>query len=744
MGKRRGVKPSKGREKGPGKSTGGAPFPQYSTSPAEAATGGGLLAYAPWKELLAILIIVAIGLGVRLEDLRDWTAHPEIAMYHGQPLLTTFDGYFYLSLAKDIKEGSYTPVDYKRNIPQGWPRRFPPPLLSWIGARVSQLTGASLDWVGAVLPAFLGMLLMVPIYLLGRFYGGPICAATGSLVGLLSFYYVYRSSLGWFDTDCMNVTWATSITAALLWFGVERRRRRYIWFTAALLLYGLFLLWWDSTPAVATAVSAVPLAIALLFFYRPPRREGLLFLGALAVMAAGVLVWQGWDLPIRIVKHVWSQYQYISTKHPVGLWPAIGETISEQEIPTFREVVFKTAGSMPAFFCACVGLAWLFYWRPKDSLFLSVALILGGLSFLFAKRFMIFLAPVLAVGAGFFAARLWSLRGRWPILTWITPLVVVGICIIPLRQGFTKTFWPKEPPHLIDGFVYAHQHLPKDAILWAWWDHGYPIQYFARLGTVGDGSLHSGQRATYNGLPMATSSQRLAANFMQFYAGRGMEGPELFYKALGRDVARGQRLMVEILANGPEAGRKVLQGLHLRPQGPYRDVDSWLRFFYPAKTRPVYLFLDWRLTVTAYWWFWLGSWDVARHRGHHPVYAAFYGLRLQGDRVVGPGVEVDLKKGVLRTQGKALRLKAVLLVDQKGPRLNKYPGEGGLVFEFLVPKGFGAAMDLPISNSVFNQLFLRHLADRRYFRPVRLNTPSYQIWEVHGDRIPAPSAEDGG
>ncbi len=691
--------------------------------------------YSRWKEVAAIVLVVIVGLTVRLEDLKDWTAHPEIAMYKGEPLLTTFDGYFYLSLAKDLVEGTYDPVDYKRNVPNGFPRRFPPPLISSLAAILSKVTGASLNWVGVLLPAFLGILLLAPLYGLGRFYGGPVCAISASLMGLLSFYYVYRSSLGWFDTDCMNVTWATSITYAFLLFSVEGSRRRYLYFGAAVLLYALFLLWWDSTPAAVTVIAAVPFAISLLFFYRPPKREALAFFLVLAVGALAVLAWQGWDLPLRIVKRIYGHLHYISTKEAEGLWPAIGATISEQSVPSFREVVFKTIGTVPAFAAACIGLAWLFYWRPKETLFLSVSLVLGGFSFFFAKRFLIFMAPVVAIGVGFFVARLWGLRERYRILTVITPLVVVSLIIVPLKQGMEKDFWPKEPPHLIDGFVYASSKTPEDAILWAWWDHGYPIQYFARRGTVADGSLHDGQRSSYNGLPLATNSQRLAANFMRFYAAHGYKGPAQFYEALGGDVAKGQNVMIQILSKGPEKAREILTALDLSHEYGAKGVDDWLRFFFPEKSRPVYLFLDWRLTITAYWWFWLGSWDVSQRNGIHPFYAAFYGLKLEGDTVRGQGLEVDLKKGVAAIGDKMVQLKQVTIIDEKGPRKKIYPVKEGLYFEFIRTRRFGALMDRYAAESVFNQLFMRHLADSRYFRPVRLKTPSHQIWEVRGDSL---------
>jgi len=135
----------------------------------------------------------------------------------------------------------------------------------------------------------------------------------------------------------------------------------------------------------------LPLAVALVFFYRPRRREACIFFGIAGLGIGVILLWMGLDLPLKIFRNIAGVFHYISTKEVAGIWPPIGATISEQAIPSLNEIVAKTTDSLPAFIVACAGLAWLFYRRPKESLFISVPVILAALSFFFAKRFMIFL-----------------------------------------------------------------------------------------------------------------------------------------------------------------------------------------------------------------------------------------------------------------------------------------------------------------------------------------------------------------
>jgi dolichyl-diphosphooligosaccharide--protein glycosyltransferase len=693
-----------------------------------------LAPYHLWIEALALLLILGVGLFVRTEDIRDWNNHPELALYKGEPLLTTFDGYFYLTLAKDLAEGTYTSVDKNRDVPRGVSRKIPPPLISMMAAGLAKITPFSLNWIGAVLPALLGLLLALPLYALGRFYGGPAMGLTAALMGLLSHYYVYRSSLGWFDTDCMNVTWATGAAFCFLRFGIEVGWKRYVYFICGMAIFLLFLWWWDQTPQVTTVVSMLPLAVALVFFYRPGRREAFIFLGIVGLGIGAILLWMGLDLPLKIFRQVASSFYYISTKEVADIWPPIGATISEQVVPSLAEIVAKTTGSLPAFIFACAGLACLFYRRPKESLFLSVPLILAALSFFFAKRFLIFVAPVTALGIGYMISEIWSWRRKISALFILAPILVIVLVWPALSKDMDKTFWPKEPPHLIAGMDKASRETPKDAVIWAWWDHGYPLNYWAERGTVGDGSLHGGERSFYNGLPFATHDERLAANFMRFYVGSGMDGIRIIYQAVGNDPARGVNLIKQVLSAGPEKARELLISAKLKPIGSLQDVNQWLRFFYPEKTRPVYLFLDWRLTITSYWWYWLGTWDLEKREGIHPVYKAFYNVREENGYIKGSeGLDINIEKGTLRTGNSMIGLTHLVKRERQGILSKSYQRDSGPQFEMWISPRFGALMDTHISESVFNKLFLRYTFNPEYFRPVVINTPSHQLWEVVGD-----------
>ena len=74
-------------------------------------------------KVLSFVLILTVGLLLRLDPLTDWLAEPAFALYRGEPLLNTFDGYYYLRLARDLLEGGYGAADWLRAVPE------PPPSL---------------------------------------------------------------------------------------------------------------------------------------------------------------------------------------------------------------------------------------------------------------------------------------------------------------------------------------------------------------------------------------------------------------------------------------------------------------------------------------------------------------------------------------------------------------------------------------------------------------------------------------
>ncbi len=700
--------------------------------------------------IIALVLIIGAGTFLRLDDLGKWRQYEQKTFFNNQPIHTTFDAWFYLSLARDLINGAYQPVDEKRGIPDSPPRPAPPPLISVIAAGLAGAGNFSLSWIGALLPVFLGPLLAIPLYLLGRFYGGRTAGLTAALIGTLAPLYVYRSGLGRFDTDCLNVTMAVTAVLLFLHFGTEITRKRYYYFLGGAVVYGLFLWWWDQTPEAVTAICLMPLGIALAFFYRPSRKEGLLFFGLLGLAAAAFLLLRGPGLPLKIMHNLWSKFNYIS-KETAGFFPNTGITISEQNAPSLAQIMETTTGTLfqasvgsvgaiiagLPFFAALAGIFLLIWRRPKESLFLLPLVVLSAGSF-YANRFLIFLAPLLGLGAGCLLAEAWRrLQNRPPIRFAIGALLIITFALPLYRINLKSPMWPKESGPVVAGMAAARQKTPPDAVIWAWWDHGYALNFYADRATINDGSVHNGERTVYSAVPLVADNYRLAANFMQFYTVRGLKGIEQFYTDSGIGPAAGLRLIKQIMRAGPRQGRASIAKAGLRDAGPYRSVDDWLRFFFPVPQRPVYLFLDELLLRTSYWWYWFGTWDINRQDGVHPVFQTFYANAANGKITGSRGLRINTDNGEMYVGNYNIkrRLTGIFTLENNRRYEKSYNNNTGLYFGMVKNARFGAYMNKAFADSVFNRLFLRGEAPDKYFRPVSGRSLVYQLWEIRGDSI---------
>ncbi len=694
-----------------------------------------LARHQPWWILMIMFLILALGLLVRLEDLRSWRRTPGRAFISGEILLTSRDGYRYLAMAREMSRGRYARVDDMRGVPDGVRRPYPPPLLSLLATALSSLSGASLNWIGALTPAFLGVLLAGPLFGLGRIYGGAAMGLGAALLGLLSPAYALRSGLGFFDHDCLIVTLASATAFFSLRLGLEKRRRRYGWAGAGVAAYVLLLWSWDEAPLAASAVALLPLFLSLAFFYRPPWKEGLIFAAGLSLCLALILTWQAEHSPVSLIGALKGQLTYIS-KARLASEPNVGLSVAELQRPTFSQIIHAATGHVLTFALSWLGLALCWRRHGKKCLVLLALLGLAGMG-LMAKRFLIFSAPLTALGLGFLIAEVWSWKKRLAPAAAAAPLLALALAYPTLSRDIAHTAWPPLPAQVAAGLEAASKKTPAEAVIWAWWDTGFAINYFARRGSVNDGSgqVQTGLRTVFNGLPLAVSDEKLAANFMQFFVARGMKGLQGLFEALGNDRAVGVSLAKKVLSAGPAKAEAILASAGLKGLDPPAEAGSWLNFFFPLNPRPVYLFLDVNLAPTAFWWHWLATWDLAAKRGVHALYQPYVGLSIEATRITdNQGMEVDLTTGLLRQGRKLMPLKRVSIREKKRWRSKGFDHQRGTVFEVFGPARLGVLMDAGVAGSVFNKLFLRHRPETNHFKPVFLNSPWCQLWEVQADR----------
>jgi dolichyl-diphosphooligosaccharide--protein glycosyltransferase len=352
-----------------------------------------------------------------------------------------------------------------------------------------------------------------------------------------------------------------------------------------------------------------------------------------------------------------------------------------------------------------------------------------------ANRFILFMIPLVALGTGYAGAVLWKLLQK---IRPINTLVCIGLAValsIPLITINGKSVrMPKEPGFMVKAMYAIRERTPEDAVIWAWWDHGYALTYYSRRATINDGSIHGGELTVLNALPYTTDSFRLAANFMQFYVSRGMAGINRTKRLFENDPDRALRFIKAVLEAGPEKARAIINDTDLIPKIDSASIDTWLQFFFPENQRPIYLVCDNLLNRTAHWWYWFGTWDIKRKDGTHPKYRAYNRVSMKKKIITGsPSLVIDRVKGTFIDKNRRLPLAQIQLHSDKGSRTVNNYWRDGLRFDFNKKFHNGAVMDKGIADSVFSRLFIRLQPDETYFKPVINSPPLFQLWQVSGD-----------
>jgi len=719
-----------------------------------------------YSTVFIIFICILCGVLLRIGSLTFLSDSSEILFLHGSPLLTDLDAYYYLNNAKLLSENSFPLIDHQRAFPEGLALPQPAPLLSYLVVFLSKITHLNINWIGFILPSLLSLSIAIPVYILGVHWGGRITACFAVLISLIAYIYATRTAFGMLDTDCLNVTFPFLIAACFLKFGSITTYKRYYLFLGGLLLYILFLWWWDIALSVVTAFSLFPLTVALTFFYRPKKSEAITFYTLIISLLLTFLVFVGYQ---QFSDQIFNLKQFllyvIKSSSLSTIFPNTGVSNIEQAGLTISEVAANTIGSVPLLIMSFVGLFLLFINKKAEFLFILPIVIVGFLSFT-SVRFLIFLAPLTGLGFGYL---LFLVFTRCPYKKTLMLLFIFLGCFLiqrSLSDPVIRTTFYK--PQVIEGMFRASALTPKNAVIYSWWDDGHPLVYWTGRATIADGYVHDGERTVYLAIPFATDDFRFAANYIQFFATRGVSGINFLLKTMNVSQKNGLNFIKQILSNGPEKSVQTINDSALRDCPTPANVDNWQDFFFPHDAPPIYLFLEDRLLkpVVQSWIYWYGTWDTEKLSGDTLLPTIqLSSIEYRHGSLNTPRFSLDEKSGILgmdQAFEEPIPLSRLTLFQKNeihtidyrsqtdlriaspkylpeylfgGDEKKYFSVSGQYSLEILPPPYFSFLQDTKIVDTLLKKLFLyKSEQANNYFSLVDEKFLIYQLWQVNGEK----------
>jgi hypothetical protein len=445
------------------------------------------------------------------------------------------------------------------------------------------------------------------------------------------------------------------------------------------------------------------------------------------------------DIIFRTITNNLSAIIDVTTKSSIGYFPNPISFVQEMTRTTFRELISLSTGNTIIFMIGMIGLIGLVVQKPKHSLFMLSIAILAILPII-GRRFLIFTGPVIALGLGYTISRLWALRHRFHSFIYLIPAFIV-LSFVPILLYFTSTENVSYYNRLVPSYTNIYKNTPSNSIIWSTKDNGYYLNYFTRRATIIDGgSFVDAERLYFASLPFTVTNQRLSANLMHFYSRHGMKGINKVYNIVGNDWPYCIDLIEKILSAGPSKGEHVIKSSKLNSKSSPLNSRQWITFFFPEKTRPIYLFIDFLMPNTQTWYY-FGTLDMLNKQGKKNPFYLIHDLNflpngfITGKSINSLPVAIDSKTGLLIiNKHEKINLSKMIFLDGK-TELISYSENESRILEINRQAKFGLVVnnDIAAFNTVFNTLYMRNQPDPKYFSLVTNSAPLSQLWEVHRD-----------
>lgn len=481
---------------------------------------------------LAVFLIYAWGIFARLYWVYWASGFPEF-FWNNQLMVNTNDSYYFAEGAKDILAGTHQVGD-RSPVDEGLPL---------VTAFLTRFSPFSLETVMLYMPAVFSAFVVVPLALVGRELKKPLLGLLAGALAVVTHSFYNRTMVGYFATDLFGLV--TPSFVAL--FAYLTLKQQSVLRTIGLVLSVGFAMWSYRSSYSLVFVTLVVMALYTLIYDRKNKHIwyalslSLVALvefnvyAELAILAAGiVLLAKKEDIALKALPLV-AVIGVAIFAFFGGFDPVInrldayvfGKSLQVEEaslkyydvVRTIREaghidintLGMRISGTLIIFVLSIAGFLWLIYKERKLVVFLPM-LGLGILAYKAGLRFTAFGVPAAALG---YAAFLFYISDTLKEKSAKIALVVCGF-LLALLPNISHILEYKTPVVMQASEVKALSDFNKTAsredYVYAWWDYGYPIRYYADVKNHSDGGKHDGATNFVESVILTSDNQTLVAN----------------------------------------------------------------------------------------------------------------------------------------------------------------------------------------------------------------------------------------
>ncbi len=668
--------------------------------------------------IAAVFLTVIFSIGLRLIPLHEINQQQSIFFYKNKPILTTYDGYFYLKVTKQFLKRYLASTSSRKKVDVFISQLKTHRGLSLITALICNISGASLEWTAFFLPVILSSCLIIVFFLWSQAYRNFSVFLISGIAGTGNLAWYSRSCLGWFDTDSLIPFFMFIVPFFSYKFSLASDIKEKIKFGLLTALFALlFCYWWHRALFFVPILIAIPYILSLFFiqssFVGKLSRLFLIlvFLSIFVLAVSGQnLEWLGsFGKQLASVSRT-----FIGLAHPiVGLYPSMVPGISEYSGLSIIDSIEKVSGHWFVFICSVFGLVMAFR-EKRDALLFLICPIGIGLSGFFIRRCLIFLAPVMAFGLGFFIYNSYRYSERFlgryvRAICTILGMILLVILVLPsFNMKLTPVFNPQEM-----AVADKLKQYPSSGYVWCWWDYGYLLEYVAEKRVFVNGSTQKPRRVFLSAVPFASEDSLFSANWIRFFSLRGPGGLSRMARKVGSE-------------------KKALAFLKevFRLSEPLNDIikkyglsskNNWKDFLFPRGK--VYVFIPYRMIDLAAWWYSFGTYSFGTNKKYVPYYKFIDGV-----------VKLNKEKGTLQVGSRQIVLNELdLFTLEPIPHLdvlgkyNRNISDLSLIFNVSAHKA--VILDKELKKTTCVKLLFNPYGSES-FKPIDFRPFQAGLWEV--------------
>lgn len=677
-----------------------------------------------WLGLVLLLAAFSAGLYYRLYPLKFRGEQPEQFTFKGEKVMGEFDSYYYLRLMRSLGEEGYYRTDSLRYFPHGVQRQKFPPLLPLLGYAIQKISGWPRYEVALYLPVVLSLFLFPAFYYVFKSFQWDIWQiALGLFFTSLSLTYLVRSSLGIFDTDSLNIVFVYLIPYGFYRWSRDRHRGFLIF---SIVMAFLFLWWWNTARSVVILITLASFLIPYYLFYNFHTLKRKIIVSIVLLLAVALVSLKELIYFAQLVLGIKEKYFSLSGH------------IAEMEPLNYKEFYSRSTGLLGILWIGAIGFLLFLYRKKAIVACYAVPFVFGLLPFVAGSRFLIFSAPVLAIGLAHWleeAQRFNWIKKLGPAM----PALYSAALIIPYLKynvpRLDKDIRNSQILFFIQTLKAVDSQIPDSALVYCSWDFGYLLQYYKNAFTYVDGEVAQREEELfYVYHPLASYDIRYARNFIRFYSFRA-GGMEKIKQATGslKNAFGFLRKVFACPDDSVEACIKDALNRQRLNENSFSSVEEWREFLFPQPRKSIFLLLSqWNMATV--FWFRYGhvDWESFKPTGL-PLYLQLYNLQRQGNMLINPQIRIDLGTGFCLFMGNSPK-QIAKIVRLKGDAVQEIKHfskslENSFVFHWKEDSNYGVIMSHEMSRTLVPRLFF-YREKNPYFQPVLLQDPFVQVWRV--------------